>query len=1188
VGAALGTFRILQPIGVGGMGAVFLAHDERLDRPVALKVLPPDPALDLEAVQRFEQEGRSAAQLDHENIARVYTIGADQGFHYIAFEYIAGTTIRRKVEQEGPLPIADAIHYTLQIASALIHAAQRGVVHRDIKPSNIIITPQGRAKLVDMGLARQFERAGDDGLTQTGMTLGTFDYISPEQARDPRQVDVRSDLYSLGCTLYHMLTGSPPFPGGTVLQKLLQHQEEPPPDVRLLRPDVPADLAAILQKLMAKDRDRRYQTPEQLRRELLAIAGPLGPRAIPPEDFPWVAAQAPPAWERHLIWAIPILAFAVVIASLFWFNPFDEVANRPAPAAGSQSTSRKTETEPAPEPPALVDVTPAIGPRIGPPELPNPPREIFVAADSSLDALIASVPSGTILTLTDRGPYALSGLERGRLGDLSDTRFDLTIRAAPGVRPILRCASAATPRDIRNALLEWSTGHLLMQDLDLIIQAESTGILVRNADLTLMRTRFQVADSVDSDRMRSALDLRNDDEPGRDGARIRITSSQIGPGLHAVRCRGPVELDMRDVAIGPGSAAVWCEDASARGRTPLEIRLLRVSMRGGRAPLFRFEGVAPRVYADRCVFSGPMDQKAVLIQGDDLAAIDWRGRGNLYSEIEPIARSISNTERSFVVRTFEEWAQAWALAREVGSRAMPGPIWAKEDPERWPDPTDPARLFALASLPGLSFTPGLVQGPFGPIPQPMPAPNQAGSLTRLDRALSPAPGRNDPAVPSAPPSTPRLATDPPAEGEPVARSVPKPPGPMAIVPMTGAERDAAETQAGRAGDAGARGAGALQGVAAGGQPVSITVSNRAEWTDALARIESTGGTILLDVNEELELPAWSYRGSGRCTIQAANPQVSLPRLRLRPPLEAPAARRKACLRVESGRLEFVGVHLILPRVQALRETSIALVRIDPGATLVCERSTLTLEGDSPESTLFALETGEELGGNRGPQDRAGSLLKLSDCLLRSGGDVVDIAGSRRIDGQFTNCVIASAGAFWRGHGLARAEELEPASLNLDRCLSRSYGGLVALQSGPGAPALPRIDLSVRDSILSTTREGEALFRIESQDDRAVPGNQIQWEGRSVFYHRIETYRRDQSAQPGSMPVRLDRPSWETVVADRDNDATHGDARFASDWTMERPIWTFTREDARLSPDSPAQGIGPDLKEIPSAPSITGP
>ena len=253
-GERIDAFELEHSIGVGGMGAVFRALDTPLERHVALKVLPPEQARDPEVVQRFYQEGRAAASLDHENIARVYTIGHDGRYHYIAFEYIEGTTVRQRVEQHGPLPVSEAVNYTLQIADALVHAAERGVVHRDIKPSNIIVTPHGRAKLVDMGLARRFERGVDDGLTQSGMTLGTFDYISPEQARDPRDVDVRSDLYSLGCTLFHMLTGRPPFPEGTVLQKLIQHQEEAPPDVRALNPAVPRELASVLEA--DEDRDR--------------------------------------------------------------------------------------------------------------------------------------------------------------------------------------------------------------------------------------------------------------------------------------------------------------------------------------------------------------------------------------------------------------------------------------------------------------------------------------------------------------------------------------------------------------------------------------------------------------------------------------------------------------------------------------------------------------------------------------------------------------------------------------------------------------------------------------------------------------------------------------------------------------------------------------------------------------------
>src|SRR5262245_141644 len=243
-GEMLGHFRLDDYVAVGGMGAVFRATDLRLDRSVALKILPPDQAKDPEIVQRFQDEARAAARLDHENIARAYYVGEDRGLHFIAFEFVEGVNIREVIGQCGPLPPHEVVNYALQIAGALVHAASRGVVHRDIKPSNIIITMSGRAKLVDMGLARNFERRHDGGPTQSNITLGTFDYIAPEQARDPRSADARSDIYSLGCTLFHMLTGRPPYPEGTLLQKLLKHQEESPPDARKFNPQVPPQLAA--------------------------------------------------------------------------------------------------------------------------------------------------------------------------------------------------------------------------------------------------------------------------------------------------------------------------------------------------------------------------------------------------------------------------------------------------------------------------------------------------------------------------------------------------------------------------------------------------------------------------------------------------------------------------------------------------------------------------------------------------------------------------------------------------------------------------------------------------------------------------------------------------------------------------------------------------------------------------------
>ena len=265
-------------VGGGGMGAVFRAWDTNLHRTVAVKVLSLRQAGDSESQRRFQTEARSAARLDHPNIARVHYVGEDRGVRYIVFEYIDGTNVRDLVYGNGPLQLGDALNVTLQIAGALTHAWEREVVHRDIKPSNILITPDGLAKLVDMGLARlEYLEQTEHDETATGVTLGTFDYISPEQARNPRDADIRSDIYSLGCTLFFMLTGRPPFPEGTVLQKLLAHQSDPPPDVRELRPDVPEMLAAVLATMLAKRPEERFQTPLDLSAALTSCIEQLGP-----------------------------------------------------------------------------------------------------------------------------------------------------------------------------------------------------------------------------------------------------------------------------------------------------------------------------------------------------------------------------------------------------------------------------------------------------------------------------------------------------------------------------------------------------------------------------------------------------------------------------------------------------------------------------------------------------------------------------------------------------------------------------------------------------------------------------------------------------------------------------------------------------------------------------------------------
>jgi serine/threonine protein kinase len=341
-GAQLGHFVIESKIGTGGMGSVFQAKDTRLDRIVALKVLTPTQSCDLSAIQRFQNEAQSAARMDHENIARVHYFGEDNGLHFIAYEFISGINVREQIRQRGQLNPGEAVNFTSQIASALNHMSSEGVVHRDIKPSNIIITPNGRAKLVDLGLARKQSVDESQELTTAGTTLGTFDYISPEQAKDPRNVDVRSDIYSLGCTLYHMLTGEPPYPEGTVLQKLLDHQGTDPPNPCRKNRSVPLALGAAVQKMMASDLRTRYATPDDLIRDLMPFVGKMVLRDLGSAGLVWASPESKGSrfWEKHLGWMITV---AVLLLIVFFIDRFsggltDEITKNEGPGFGGKNS----------------------------------------------------------------------------------------------------------------------------------------------------------------------------------------------------------------------------------------------------------------------------------------------------------------------------------------------------------------------------------------------------------------------------------------------------------------------------------------------------------------------------------------------------------------------------------------------------------------------------------------------------------------------------------------------------------------------------------------------------------------------------------------------------------------------------------------------------------------------------------
>jgi formylglycine-generating enzyme required for sulfatase activity len=285
-------YRVLELLGQGGMGSVYKAEHRMMERAVALKVVNPELVGDRALVQRFEQEVKAAARLAHPHIVAAHDADTAGDLHFLVMEYVDGVSLAEVIAQRGPLPVSQACECVRQAALGLQHAFEKGMVHRDIKPANLMLNRDGCIKILDFGLARLASERGGPlvtatppqtpaGLTSAGTIMGTPDFLAPEQAQDARRADIRADIYSLGCTLYDLLTGRPPFPEGSLLQKLLAHCERSPTPVRSLRADVPPELAVVLGRMMAKDPTQRYETPAEVAKALGPFARGGAP-AMPP------------------------------------------------------------------------------------------------------------------------------------------------------------------------------------------------------------------------------------------------------------------------------------------------------------------------------------------------------------------------------------------------------------------------------------------------------------------------------------------------------------------------------------------------------------------------------------------------------------------------------------------------------------------------------------------------------------------------------------------------------------------------------------------------------------------------------------------------------------------------------------------------------------------------------------------
>jgi serine/threonine-protein kinase len=266
----LGKYTLKRKLGEGGMGEVWLAHDPDLGIDLAIKVLPPhlveeDPRY----VERFMKEARTAAQISHTNVVRLYSVGEAEGMHYMVMEYVDGPTIKDLLKKHGAMKPIAALKIVHQVALALNAAAKYNIIHRDIKPDNIMTNTAGKIKLCDLGLARQEGEA--KRLTMTGTTFGTPAYISPEQAEDSSSVDQRADIYSLGATLYHMITGIVPFEATSAVGVMMKHITDPLPHPTEKKPDLPDNVCSMVCMMMAKKPEDRYQSADDLLEDIARI-----------------------------------------------------------------------------------------------------------------------------------------------------------------------------------------------------------------------------------------------------------------------------------------------------------------------------------------------------------------------------------------------------------------------------------------------------------------------------------------------------------------------------------------------------------------------------------------------------------------------------------------------------------------------------------------------------------------------------------------------------------------------------------------------------------------------------------------------------------------------------------------------------------------------------------------------------
>jgi serine/threonine protein kinase len=605
-GFTVGRYKVLERLGSGGAGTVYLCEHVKVRRKVAVKVLPTIRASNPAAVGRFHREARAAGVLNHPNLVKCHDIDQDGELHYLVMEYVDGANLHEIVARSGPLVPVRAAQYIRQAALGLQHAHEAGLVHRDIKPANILVDRTGTVRILDLGLAR-FYHDDNDLLTlkyDENNVLGTADYVAPEQALNSHGVDIRADIYSMGCTFYYLLSGRPPFPGGKAAQKLIWHQVKPPTPIRELRPDVPEDMAAVVARMLAKDPRERYQTPAELAAAL----------------DPWAAVPVPPPRDDEMPQLCPAAARSVSAADLDIGIPTPSGLARPLspPRDGGPASEGVVPlvAPPAPRPVSQADVaTPSAMDSPTTPDaqggaVPRPMAKVGAKEQAARRQRVVRIASLVAVAVTVALALRLGvGRLRGTAESPGFTVYVVSRSGAPGtLASIQEALFQARPGDhVQVADESWEEALHLTGDTGkaqgVVLESAGNKPVVWKAPRSLRDDQPLVyLSSV------AGLQLRNFVLDGQDRVKDLVVVSGPCPGL-----------TVEDLVLkGFGQSAVVLSDCAGESEQPITLQRLRCLPTRGAAAAIRCDARAEEgnrfLHVYDCRLEGPY-QSAVAFAG---------------------------------------------------------------------------------------------------------------------------------------------------------------------------------------------------------------------------------------------------------------------------------------------------------------------------------------------------------------------------------------------------------------------------------------------------------------------------------------------------------------------------------------------------------------------------------------------